>query len=583
MARFGQLALAGALLAATLQAAAVDLFNNTNSGAVANGAQGSPLFLTPSTVHVSQIVTYHWNNGRGAIPGTITLKSLSGPAYGPYRATGSPGQNNAPNVNWTVNVNLTLPIGTYQVIDSDPATWSQNAQTRGIGFAIIRGDRVAAAPAPTPPVAQPAPSRMPPAVVPVVPAPTVPARSLAPAPAPAQPAGTIELYDSTNTGGVQNNPTGQVLMLVAGTVHVTQLQTYHWNNGRGAKPGTLTLKSLNGPVYGPYPARGTAGTNNVANVNWIADVNLTLGLGTYQLIDSDPATWSQNAQSHGVGFAVIRGTRVATVPAAPPAPAKPIVPVSPAPAGGTFTPCMTNAGAIASMGPCQGAPGTKITFKLLRTLASPIVKITFKPYQVSGIPGATGAQVIATVTGNSKTAGSYYQVIVPQQLCLGGSGTWDLFPFDASGTGQGDIGRFGVICGAGAVAGGSGGPAPTIAPPPPAAAPAAFKPCFVNSGSVAQVSPCTVHVGDIITVRLTQTLKSPVATVTFKPYQIGLPSATAAQVMVKVTGPATAGTNYNFPTPAQLCLGGTGSWDVWPYDAAGKGLGDIGRVNVICK
>jgi hypothetical protein len=29
---------------------------------------------------------------------------------------------------------LTLPAGTYTVLDSDPATWSQNAETGGQGI-----------------------------------------------------------------------------------------------------------------------------------------------------------------------------------------------------------------------------------------------------------------------------------------------------------------------------------------------------------------------------------------------------------------------------------------------------------------
>jgi hypothetical protein len=371
-----------------------------------------------------------------------------------------------------------------------------------------------------------------------------------------------------------------VTLLVSGPTHVSQLQTYHWNNGRGAKPGTLTLKSLSGPTYGPFPARGVAGSNNVQNANWVADVSIDLTIGTYQLIDSDPATWSQNAKSRGVGFAIIRGSRSGPGSKLPTLPK----PVPPGGGGGSFTPCMSNSGAIASMAPCAGAPQTRITFRLSRAIPHPIKSITFKPYQVSGIAGGTAAQVLAPVSGNAITAGSFYVVTVPAQLCIGGGGSWDLFPFDTAGQGQGDIGRFAVDCRPGAPIGGTGAPTPTTTPPPAPPAPTTFKPCFVNSGSVAQVSPCTVHVGDIITVRLTQTLKSPVATVTFKPYQIGLPGGTAAQVMVKMTGGGmTAGTNYNFPADPKLCLGGTGSWDVWPYDAAGKGLGDIGRVNVICK
>jgi len=576
-----RLAAVAALFACALPAVAMDLFNNTNTGGVQNGPTAQALFMTPTPVHVTQLVTYHWNNGQGARPGTIGLRSMNGSTYGPFQATGSSGQGNAPNVNWTANVDLQLAGGTYQVIDSDPNTWSQNGQSGGAGFAIIRGDRPAGGTTPPPPPVVTAPPAAPTArALP----PTTPSTPSAPS-APSKASGpVVELFNNTNTDGVQNQPLPNTMVTILGLpgTHVTQLQTYHWNNGKGAKPGTLTLKSLSGPVYGPFPARGTPGQNNAPNVNWIADVSIDLTIGTYQLIDSDPATWSQNAKSHGVGFAIIRGTRsqpgsgggTGTIGKAP------TIPLGGG-GGGTFTACMTNSGAIASMGPCSGAPNTRITIKLLRSIPHPLKSITFKPYQVTGIAGGTGAQVLAPVSGNATAAGSYYSVTVPQQLCIGNGGSWDLFPFDTSGVGQGDIGRFTVDCRPGAPVNGGGGPAPTTVAGPAPAGPAPFKPCFVNSGSVAQVSPCTVHVGDIITVRTTATLKSPIATVTFKPYQIGVPAGVRVAVLVTMKAPT--GTDYNFPADPKLCVGGTGQWDVWPTDKMGKGLGDIGRVGVICQ
>jgi hypothetical protein len=246
---------------------------------------------------------------------------------------------------------------------------------------------------------------------------------------------------------------------------------------------------------------------------------------------------------------------------------------------------MSNAGAIATMSPCSGGPGTRITIKLNRNLNAPLKEITFRPYQVTGIPGGVGALVLAPVSGNSKTAGSYYEVTVPQQLCVGKGGSWDLFPTDTSNQGQGDIGRFTVQCGAGAVAGGSGAPAPTTLAPPPPPSPAPFKPCYVNSGSVAAISPCTtIRPGDIVTIQVLQALKSPIKTVVFKPRQLSLPSATGVDVQVTMTSSATnVGGTYNFPLPQQICLSGRGSWDAWPVDGNGKGLGDIGQVNVVCQ
>ena len=64
------LAFAGVALVASFQAAAIDLFNNTNTGGVQNGAKGQVLLMTPTPVHVTELVTYHWNNGRGAKPDT---------------------------------------------------------------------------------------------------------------------------------------------------------------------------------------------------------------------------------------------------------------------------------------------------------------------------------------------------------------------------------------------------------------------------------------------------------------------------------------------------------------------------------
>jgi hypothetical protein len=601
MARIGRLlAAAGTALVLSSTASADDLFNNTNTGGVMNGG-APPTFLNAQTVHVGQIETYHWNNGRGANPGSITIKSLGGQSYGPFAATGSSGQGGAPNVNWVANVNLTLPLGTYQIVDSDPATWSQNTATHGLGFAILRGERVvptATAPAPQ---QQATVSRLPPAAAPpspIVPGPAtakpLPSKYIAPAPAAAapapQPPGTIDLFNNTNKDGVLNGPkqNAEVLLLVAGTVHVTQLETYHWNGGKGAKPGTLTLKSLSGPVHGPFPATGSSGQAGAPNVNWVADVNLTLTTGTYQLIDSDPSTWSQNTTSHGVGFAIIRGTRGTTTPApTTPAPGTkpPTTPTAGGTPSGTFKPCMSNAGAIATMAPCTGAAGTKITFQLTRKIPAPITKVTFKAYQASGIAGGTAVQFVSGVSGNSTAQGAFYEVDAPAGLCVGGrSGTWDLFPFDANGTGQGDIGRFSVICGAGAVVGGSGAPAPTTAPAPAAATPAPYKPCYTNSGSVASISPCTtVRPGDIVSVQVIQKLAHPIHTVTFKPRQLALPGATGAAVVITMTATGTAvGSMYNFALPSQICLSGPGSWDAFPVDTKGKGLGDIGQVNVVC-
>ena len=114
------------------------IFEVGNIGGVSNGPSKTTQF-TLTTPHVVTLIrNYHWNNGRGATPGSIALKGKDG-SYGPWQATGSPGQGGVPNANWTVYPNITLPAGTYTVIDSDPATWSHNAESNNRGFVRVEG------------------------------------------------------------------------------------------------------------------------------------------------------------------------------------------------------------------------------------------------------------------------------------------------------------------------------------------------------------------------------------------------------------------------------------------------------------
>ncbi|HEY6249277.1 MAG TPA: hypothetical protein VI685_04915 [Candidatus Angelobacter sp.] len=123
-------------------AGAADLFNNWNKDAVSNGPTAATTFTLAVPAHVTELVTYHWNNAHGlpASPAVlISIKPAVGPLFGPFTAVGSSGQNGVPNVNWTATVSLDLPAGTYTVVDSQLPTWSKNAQSGGSGFAVVRG------------------------------------------------------------------------------------------------------------------------------------------------------------------------------------------------------------------------------------------------------------------------------------------------------------------------------------------------------------------------------------------------------------------------------------------------------------
>lgn len=124
-------------------AGAAELFNNWNKDAVSNGPTAATVFTLAAPAHITELVTYHWNNAHGlsAAPAVeIAVKSTAGTSFGPFPAVGSAGQNGVPNVNWTATVSFDLPAGTYTVSDSQSVTWAKNAKSGGSGFAIVRGN-----------------------------------------------------------------------------------------------------------------------------------------------------------------------------------------------------------------------------------------------------------------------------------------------------------------------------------------------------------------------------------------------------------------------------------------------------------
>jgi hypothetical protein len=128
-----------ASLRSTSTGEARELFNSTNIYGVSSGPTSAATFSISQTHVVTSIMTYHWNDGRGTRAGTIALRDASGRTFGPWRVTGTPGQGGVPNAHWTCTPNVTLPPGTYAIVDSEPSTWSHNPQSRGRGMAQVKG------------------------------------------------------------------------------------------------------------------------------------------------------------------------------------------------------------------------------------------------------------------------------------------------------------------------------------------------------------------------------------------------------------------------------------------------------------
>jgi hypothetical protein len=121
------------------------------------------------------------------------------------------------------------------------------------------------------------------------------------------------IYTNGNIAGVQNNPTRDTAFTIDSTYRVTFIYTYHYFNN-GKLPGTIALRHSDGTVYGPWQAAGALGQGGVLNAYWFVRPNVEIKAGSYTVIDSDKATWSQNSGSSGAGFVEIRGIKTGTPP-----------------------------------------------------------------------------------------------------------------------------------------------------------------------------------------------------------------------------------------------------------------------------
>jgi hypothetical protein len=116
------------------------IFDNWNVCGVANGPTKDTTFTIDLSYLITFIATYHWNDGKGAVPTKgISLKDGSGTVFGPWPVTTSAGSGGRANVNWECHPGVVLPAGTYTVIDPDPATWSQNPGSDKKGFVRVAG------------------------------------------------------------------------------------------------------------------------------------------------------------------------------------------------------------------------------------------------------------------------------------------------------------------------------------------------------------------------------------------------------------------------------------------------------------
>lgn len=106
-----------------------EIVNTYNILAVVCGNPGTTLVTIPQDVYITEISTYHWCDG-GQPAGTHSLYNLNSfLMYGPFSGT-------TDFRFWVSYPNTYVPAGNYEVIDSEPSTWSH---THSGGFVRISG------------------------------------------------------------------------------------------------------------------------------------------------------------------------------------------------------------------------------------------------------------------------------------------------------------------------------------------------------------------------------------------------------------------------------------------------------------
>jgi hypothetical protein len=113
------------------------IFAQDVCGGVINDPPNPTVFTLSEPRTITKIGTYHWNQASGDAPGTIGLQDENGRTFGPWQASGVPGQGGVPNAYWIVSPGVELPAGTYTIQDSNPATWAYDGQSQSSGIASV--------------------------------------------------------------------------------------------------------------------------------------------------------------------------------------------------------------------------------------------------------------------------------------------------------------------------------------------------------------------------------------------------------------------------------------------------------------
>jgi hypothetical protein len=123
--------------------------------------------------------------------------------------------------------------------------------------------------------------------------------------------------DTWATDGVENGPEKRApaIFEIAQYNIITDIRNYHWNYGAGSQgkyagkpgpagepPATIGIRRIDGASYGPWPV-----SFDEKRTAWFAKPNLVLPPGHYEVVDSEPDTWSISKGSGYVGMTIVSG------------------------------------------------------------------------------------------------------------------------------------------------------------------------------------------------------------------------------------------------------------------------------------
>ena len=119
---------------------------------------------------------------------------------------------------------------------------------------------------------------------------------------------SLIILSKWNWDPVENSPSCMPGFTIGQPHYISYIDTYHWNNKKGTSAGgTISLRSNDGRLYGPWNVENKPGPDGTPNALWICHPNTIIPAGTYTVIDSDPDSWSQNSRSNHCGFCKVEG------------------------------------------------------------------------------------------------------------------------------------------------------------------------------------------------------------------------------------------------------------------------------------